>query len=58
MRAFQHVLDERQLAPQEVFFADDSVGKLVGAEELGMPTHHFTGVAGLREALGAAGVML
>lgn len=47
VRAFQHVLDAMKLAPHEVFFSDDSVGKLVGAEALGMPTHHFTGVAGL-----------
>ncbi|MFJ4015199.1 HAD family hydrolase [Microbacterium sp. NPDC090014] len=56
-RAFQHVLDELQLAPQEVFFTDDSASKLVGAEELGMLTHHFTGVAGLRESLRALGAL-
>ena len=53
-RAFQHVLDAMQLAAHEVFFTDDSVGKLAGADTLGMPTHHFGGVAGLREALLAA----
>lgn len=57
VRAFQHVLDAMQLAPQEVFFTDDSVGKLAGAETLGMPTHHFVGVAGLREALRAVGAL-
>lgn len=57
VRAFQHVLDAMQLAPHEVFFTDDSVGKLTGAEALGMRTHHFTGVAGLREALRSAGVL-
>ena len=56
-RAFQHVLDAMQLEPQEVFFTDDSVGKLVGAEKLGMVTHHFTGVEGLREALRGVGVV-
>lgn len=54
VRAFQHVLDAIQLAPQEVFFTDDSVGKLAGAETLGMPTHHFRGAGGLRKALLAA----
>ena len=54
VRAFQHVLDAMQLAPHEVFFTDDSVGKLAGADTLGMPTHHFRGVGGLREALLAA----
>lgn len=51
VRAFQHVLDRMQLAPAEVFFTDDSASKLVGATTLGMPTHHFTGVDGLRAAL-------
>ncbi|WP_235560713.1 HAD-IA family hydrolase [Microbacterium sp. Leaf320] len=57
VRAFQHVLDAMQLAPHEVFFTDDSVGKLVGAEAIGMPTHHFTGVAELRAALREAGIV-
>jgi len=50
-RAFQHVLDAMRLAPHEVFFTDDSASKLAGAERLGMPTHLFEGVAGLRSAL-------
>ncbi|WP_231880409.1 HAD family hydrolase [Microbacterium sp. H83] len=57
VRAFQHVLDAMQLAPHEVFFIDDSFGKLAGAEALDVPTHHFTGVAGLREALRSAGAL-
>lgn len=56
VRAFQHVLDAMQLAPHEVFFTDDSVGKLAGADSVGMRIHHFRGVGGLREALRAAGV--
>lgn len=40
-----------------VFFTDDLDGKPVGAQALGIPTHHFTGVVGLREALRAAGVI-
>ena len=55
-RAFQHVLDELALAPHEVFFTDDSAGKLVGADALGIRTHHFTGIDRLREALREAGV--
>jgi putative hydrolase of the HAD superfamily len=57
IRAFQHVLDAMQLAPHEVFFTDDSASKLVGAETLGMPTHHFTGVTRLREAFRAADIL-
>lgn len=56
VRAFQHVLDALGLAGAEVFFTDDSASKLVGAEELGMPTHHFTSADGLRGALRAEGV--
>lgn len=56
-RAFQNVLDAMQLAPHEVFFTDDSASKLAGAERLGMPTHLFAGVEGLRGALQAANVL-
>lgn len=58
VRAFQHVLDAMQLAPREVFFTDDSAGKLIGAEQLGIQTHRFDGVPGLRSALGAAGLLV
>lgn len=57
LRAFRYVLDALALAPEEVFFTDDSASKLVGAESLGMLTHHFIGVDGLRNALGDAGVL-
>lgn len=57
VRAFQYVLDRMQLAPAEVFFTDDSASKLAGAATLGMPTHHFTGIASLREALRDARVL-
>ncbi|MEJ1087344.1 HAD family phosphatase [Microbacterium sp. Mu-80] len=56
VRAFQHVLDALRLKAHEVLFTDDSASKLVGAAALGMPTHHFTGIDGLREALRAAGL--
>lgn len=56
VRAFQHVLDTLGLAGSEVFFTDDSASKLTGARELGMTTHLFAGVAGLRAALHDAGV--
>lgn len=57
VRAFQHVLDALGLAPAEVFFTDDSPSKLVGAEDLGMPVHHFCDADGLRVALGEADVL-
>ena len=56
VRAFRHVLDALGLEGPEVFFTDDSAAKLAGAEELGMPTHHFTSVVGLRVALRTAGI--
>ncbi|MEN0103130.1 MAG: HAD family phosphatase [Curtobacterium sp.] len=57
VRAFRHVLDAVGLDGSEVFFTDDSERKLTGAAELGMVTHHFTGVDGLRTALSAQGVL-
>ncbi|MFJ3382045.1 HAD-IA family hydrolase [Curtobacterium sp. NPDC090217] len=57
VRAFRHVLDALDLDGSEVFFTDDSERKLTGAAELGMATHHFTGVDGLRTALSAQGVL-
>lgn len=54
VRAFQHVLDALGLSGPEVFFTDDSAGKLTGARALGMHTHHFAGMSGLRTALDAS----
>lgn len=54
--AYRHVLEALRLRPEEVFFTDDSPDKVAGAHALGLRTHHFTGVAGLRAALTAAGV--
>lgn len=55
-KAFQHVLNALALTAEAVFFTDDSAPKLAGAEVLGIRTHHFTGVDGLRAALCATGV--
>lgn len=57
VRAFQHVLRVLQLAPAEVLFTDDSAPKLMGADAVGIRTHHFDGIAGLRDALRVAGVL-
>ncbi|PRB14162.1 HAD family phosphatase [Microbacterium sp. MYb62] len=56
VRAFQHVLDALDTTGTEVFFTDDSPSKLAGAARLSMRTHLFTGAAGLRAQLLAAGV--
>ncbi|MFY9713496.1 MAG: HAD-IA family hydrolase, partial [Microbacterium sp.] len=55
-RAFAHVLDVLHLQAPQVFFTDDSPAKLIGADEIGMHTHHFTGISALRAALRRAGV--
>lgn len=57
VRAFEYVLDALRLPPQEVLFTDDSVSKLTGARALGISTHHFAGVDGLRDALRTAGIL-
>lgn len=50
-RAFQFVLDTLDVPGGSVFFTDDSAAKLEGAVSLGMTTHHYESVAGLRDAL-------
>lgn len=55
-RAFAHVIEALQTRASEIFFTDDSPAKLAGADGLGMRTHHFTGVRGLRSALRDAGI--
>jgi glucose-1-phosphatase len=51
VRVFTHVLEHLGLEAPEVFFTDDSEGKLHGARSCGMVTHHFTGIGPLRTAL-------
>jgi len=55
-RAFQHVLDALDVEAAEIFFTDDSASRLVGADALGIATHHFVDVPGLRSALREHGV--
>ena len=56
VRAFQHVLNALEVEASAVFFTDDSAGKLVGAEALGIVTHRFESIEGLRVALRGVGV--
>ncbi len=51
VRAFAHVCEALDLAPERVAFTDDSRSKLTGAATLGMPTHPFTSAAALRDWL-------
>lgn len=55
-RAFTHALDALPLPGDAVFFTDDSPSKLIGAREVGMHAHAFTGIRPLRAALRGAGV--
>lgn len=56
--AFRHVCRELDVAPESVFFTDDSASKLIGALEIGMTAVVFTSVGSLRRALLAAGVRI
>ena len=56
-RAFRAVLDALGIEPHQVFFTDDSPGKLDGAKGLGIWTHLYQGVTGLRRALQAHGIL-
>lgn len=57
-RAFAHAAGALGLGPEQIVFTDDSASKLAGAQELGMLTHHFTGIDGLITALRDAGLPL
>lgn len=56
--AFRHVCRELGIAPESVFFTDDSASKLAGAIEIGMAAVVFTTVGSLRRALRDAGVRI
>ena len=55
--AFHHVLEALRVSADEVFFTDDTPRNLTAAADLGIVTHHFTGVPGLRAALAEAGIV-
>ncbi|MGI9616415.1 MAG: HAD family hydrolase [Acidimicrobiales bacterium] len=56
--AFRHVCRELDVAPESVFFTDDSASKLGGALEIGMTAVVFTTVGSLRRALRDVGVRI
>ena len=49
--AFEHVLREQNLAPQEVCFFDDSQSNVAAARRLGMQAHHVQDFPDLLEKL-------
>lgn len=57
-RSFSYVLNALGCPAGEVFFTDDSQKKLVGARELGMVTHLFSGADDLRAALLRCGLKI
>lgn len=54
---FHHVLDALGVGARDVFFVDDTPRHLAAAADLGIVTHRFTDVPGLRAALVEAGVV-
>ena len=54
-RAFEQVVAALGASPTEVFFTDDSRGKLAGAIEIGMVAELFTGVDAFRRCLAELG---
>lgn len=51
--AFRHVCSSLGVDPREVWFTDDSASKLVGAAEIGMTTHRYTGFDAMTSQLRA-----
>lgn len=54
---FQRLLDHLGFRPDETLFIDDQEGYIAGAKTAGLRTHHFQGVAGLREELSSLGFL-
>lgn len=54
---FTAMLDDLGLSPQRCLFVDDRRGNVDAAENVGLQTHLFDGVEGLRARLATAGVM-
>ena len=55
-RVFEHAAAALSLDAQQCAFTDDSEYKLLGAKEIGMPTHHFVDLSGLRAWLTTLGI--
>ncbi len=56
--AFRHVCEALELDGKQIFFTDDSSSKLTGAVDVGMATHHFTGIDGFRAELTRHGLSI
>lgn len=50
-RAYQRILADFNLAPQDVLFFDDSAGNIAVAKGLGINAYVFQGIDGVREVL-------
>ena len=56
--AIYHLTLERfGLRPEEVLFVDDLAVNIEAAHALGIPSHHFTGAAGLKRTLAGHGLI-
>ncbi|QCR24002.1 HAD family phosphatase [Pontibacter sp. SGAir0037] len=54
---YQTLLDRYQVKPEEAVFIDDNLRNVKAAEELGIPSIHFTSPEALREKLEEKGVL-
>jgi putative hydrolase of the HAD superfamily len=53
---YRRCLNRLGVLPETVLFVDDLAENVAGARQVGLFAHHFTGVAGFREALAAHGL--
>lgn len=54
---YQVLMDRYQIKPEEALFIDDNLRNVKAAEEIGIPSIHFTSPETLREALKERGVL-
>lgn len=54
---FQYVMDDLQVAPQQIIFLDDSLSSVEMSQQLGMRGMHVRGIEEVREALIAVGAI-
>ena len=57
-RAFQHVVEDLDVAAERILFLDDRAEHVAAAAALGLDAHQAVGVAGVREVLVSRNVLL
>ncbi len=56
-RAFQHVVEDLGVPPEQILFLDDRAEPVAAAAALGLDAHRAVGVAGVREVLASRNVL-